>query len=284
MFVYYCFIKPLSLLPLPVLHVLSRILYLVVYKTFGYRKDVVRKNLQNSFPNKTENEIREIEKNFYKHLMDIMLESIKNFSVSNRAIKKRVVIKNPEVIQEQINRGKNVIATCGHYNNWETGALSVPFYIQGGVYAIYKPLKNKFINKKTKASRSKTGITFIDNKEVKSTFKKNRKKGCVIFFLTDQSPSNPKKAYWTNFLNQRTAVLFGAEKYALEYNCVVAYTEITKIKRGYYEGQFKIIEENPHQTNHGEITENHTRHLEETIIKEPAYWLWSHKRWKHTEK
>ena len=103
----------------------------------------------------------------------------------------------------------------------------------------------------------------------------------AIIFGSDQSPSNPNNAYWMNFLNQETGVLFGAEKYAKEYNYPVVYVRVFKVKRGFYEVEYELIEENPKQTSYGQITESFTKMIEKDILLNPQYWLWSHRRWKH---
>ena len=131
-----------------------------------------------------------------------------------------------------------------------------------------------------KESRSRFGITLLSTRNAKAFFKTGPETPSMMIFGSDQAPSSSTNAYWTRFLNQDTAVLYGLEKYAKQLNYPVIYAEIRKVKRGCYEFSFKLIEENPATTAYGEISERHVRMLEKQILEQPEYWLWTHKRWK----
>jgi KDO2-lipid IV(A) lauroyltransferase len=280
-FSFYFILKPLSLLPLPVLYLISDFLYLLIYHIVGYRKKVVFTNLYNSFPQKNTEEITEIATKFYKHFCDVMIESIKIFSISVQELGKRIKIRNPELANRFYYQGKSILVVGGHYNNWELYAVSCNTHTKLKFSGIYTPLSNKFFNKKMIESRSKFGTVLVPKKDVKKYFEQNKDKLTATVFGADQSPSaTKKKTYWTRFLNQDTAVMFGSEKYAKEYNYPVLFIKIDKIKRGYYEGNFEIITEGPQSMAYGEITEKHTKALEEQILEKPEFWLWTHKRWK----
>lgn len=267
-------------MPLWALHIFSSFIFFMLYRVFGYRKDVVKKNITNSFPEYSEEQVNDVTKKFFKHLCDLIVESIKIFSISNKKAQKRVKTTNPELLEKYYNEKRDIVLTGAHYNNWEMFAVTVNNQIKHKPYGIYFPLKNEFINKKMKESRSKFGLNMITAKEVKPTFEKKEEPKLVIF-ATDQSPSNTKKAYWMEFLNQDTGVLFGAEKYAKDYNCVVATAKMIKVKRGYYELTYSILHDEVADLKYGQITESHTRFNEKIIKSQPEFWLWSHKRWKH---
>ncbi|MGB1242309.1 MAG: lysophospholipid acyltransferase family protein [Chitinophagales bacterium] len=277
---FYLIIKPLSLLPIGVLLRISDFMYLILYYVVGYRKKVVFANLQNSFPNKSLKEIKIIQKQFYQHLCDLVVESIRIFSISKEEIIKRCKVVNPEIFDEYYQRGQSILVTAGHYNNWEMMAVGCNPQIPHQMMGIYSSLSNPFFDKKMKDSRAKFGIDLVAKKEVKAYFADNASRPTASFFGTDQSPPSGKRAHWMEFLNQDTAVLFGTEKYAKEYNCPVLFGYIKKVKRGYYEMEYVTVEDEPLQTAKGEITEKHTRLLEEEIKNLPQYWLWTHKRWK----
>ena len=78
------------------------------------------------------------------------------------------------------------------------------------------------------------------------------------------------------FLNQETGIQFGTEKFAKEFNAVVIFTNIYKVKRGYYELQYDVITEQPNEEAVGFISKTHTKMLENVIQQQPEYWLWSH--------
>ena len=102
----------------------------------------------------------------------------------------------------------------------------------------------------------------------------------MYIFITDQTPSNADTSYWAKFLNQETAIYRGTEKMAKLTGHPVVYGDIQRVKRGYYSIKIKLLTENPNQTKEGEITELHTRVLEDSIIRHPDNWLWTHRRWK----
>ena len=278
---YYLVIIPVSLLPFPILYGLSDFLFVMLYYVIGYRKEVVLKNIKNSFPEKSEKEQIEIQRKFYHHLCDLVVESLKAFTISEKQVLKRVTCKNPEMINAYYDRGQSVIVAGGHYNNWEIFAVAVDKIIKHKTIGIYKPLTNKYFDEKMRTTRSKYGLLMIPTNKVKQYLDELKDTPTATIFGFDQSPSNPYRAYWTKFLNQDTAVLFGTEKLAKEYNYPVLYGRINKEKRGYYSFEFFKTTDTPRETAHGEITEKITQALEKDIRTIPQYWLWSHKRWKH---
>lgn len=278
---YYLVIIPISLLPFPVLYALSDFLFLLFYHIMGYRKKIVLGNIQRSFPELSKSEQLKICKNFYKHFCDLILESLKTFTISEAEVLKRVTCKNPELINKYYEQNRSVIIAGGHYNNWEIFAVAINGLIKHKAIGIYKPLSNVYFDEKMRKTRSKYGLYMISTKIVKQVFEEEISHLTATIFAIDQSPSNPKSAHWMKFLNQDTAVLFGTEKYAKEYNYPVVYGRINKEKRGYYSFEFFDVTDNPKELPHGEITEKITLLLEKDIKAIPQYWLWSHRRWKH---
>jgi len=277
---YYIFLIPISLLPYPVLYLISDFLFFIFYRIVGYRKEVVFTNLKNSFPSKSDKELKVIMRDFYKHFCDLILEGIKGFTISEKQLRKRLVVLNPEFSNQYSDRGKSIIFVGGHYNNWEMCAQAFAMYSNHKCIGIYKPLSSKFFNQKISESRSKYGMHLISMKQTKKSFEEGGKAKAIVFG-SDQNPANPKRAYWMEFLNQDTAVLFGVERYAKEYDWPVVYVNISKVKRGHYEVEYSLITNKPIEEPHGKITEDFTKRLEQDIINEPQYWLWTHKRWKH---
>jgi len=279
-FFYYLLILPLSLLPYPLLYLLSDIFFLIMYRVIGYRKEVVFANLRNSFPNKSNQELKKIMSDFYRHLCDIIMESVKGFTISEKQLRKRLIIKNPEFSNYFADKGQSIIFVGGHYNNWEICAQAFALYSKHKCIGIYKPLSNAFINDQIYTSRSKYGMHLISMKQTKKSFEDGDEPKAIVFG-SDQNPANPKRAHWVQFLNQDTGVLFGVERYAKEYDWPVVFVSISKVKRGHYEVEYSLITDSPTEQPHGKITEDFTKRLEQDIINQPQYWLWSHKRWKH---
>lgn len=277
---YYVVILPISLLPYPLLYAFSDFLYLGMYYVVGYRKKVVLRNIQKSFPQLTKAEHVALSKKFYRHFCDIIVESLKIFTISEAEVKSRMKILNPEFIDAYYEKGKHMILAGGHYNNWELFAVAIAAPLKHETYAIYQPLKNKFFDAKMRETRGKYGLKLISTKEVKPFFEQKKEKPTITIFAIDQSPGRKSSAYTMQFLNQETQVLFGTEKYSKEYDCPVVFSRINKLKRGYYSFEFIEVIENPRDKKHGEITEHITRLLEKDINAQPEFWLWSHKRWK----
>ncbi len=277
---YYLLIKPLSLLPLGALHLLSDILYLLIFHVIKYRKKVVIENIRNSFPEKSEQEVLTIAKQFYRHFMDLIVEAIKVFSITEEEVIRRFRLTNPEVVDQYYDQGRSIIFVAGHYNNWEHAAIACNAQLKHQTAGIYAPLKNQFFNNLIRQSREQFGLELIPKQVVRKTFNENKDRLMAVMFGADQSPSSSKKAYWTTFLNQDTAVMFGTEKYAKDYDQPVIFGAVRKIKRGYYEATFTVLEDEPTQSPHGHISELHTRAIENMILENPQYWLWTHRRWK----
>jgi Kdo2-lipid IVA lauroyltransferase/acyltransferase len=278
---YYLFIKPLSLLPYSVLYFISDGLYYLFFYLIKYRKKVVVTNLTLSFPNKSKAEIHDLSKKFYRHFMDLVVESIKCFSITENQINARFKTRSAAAINRFFDEGKSIIVVGGHYNNWEMYAMMMDRDIKQKTFALYTPLTNKYFDKKMRTSRSKYGLNMISIKLASEFLKNSLTVPSAFVFGSDQSPSNPNKCYWTQFLNQETGVHFGVEKYAKEFNIPVFYGSIQKIKRGFYEVNYQLVTDNPNACKYGEITERHVRLLEKDIVTAPQYWLWSHRRWKH---
>jgi KDO2-lipid IV(A) lauroyltransferase len=277
---YYIFVFPISLLPLGVLYRFSDIFYLLLISVIPYRRKIIETNLRNSFPNKSETEIKQLKRKFYRHFSDIIVEGVKNISITKNQLNKRFKLKNPEVIDELYRKNKSVILVSGHYNNWEWLITSLSFQIKQKAIGIGMPMSNKFWDEKINQKRERFGLKVLHAKNYKSFLENHEYKNFAILNLSDQSPGNSFKSYWMTFLNQPTAVLYGTEKMAIEFNYAVVFFKIQKLRRGYYELIFETISEEPRLTEWGFITEQHTRKLENLIIQDPQFWIWSHKRWK----
>lgn len=278
---YYLVIMPISLLPFPLLYGFSNFLYVMIYHVTGYRKKVVMQNIRNSFPERSEQEHQEICKKFYRHFCDLVVESLKAFTISKNEVAKRVICNDPSEINKYFDLKRSVIISGGHYNNWEIFAVAVDELIKHHTVGLYTPLSNKYFDGKMRSTRGRYGLEMISTKDVKRFFEANKNKLIATIFGSDQSPSNPNNAHWITFLNQDTGVLFGTEKYAKEYDMPVFYGRLNKVKRGYYTLDFVLITDTPRETTTGEITEKVARLLEKDIQHLPQYWLWTHRRWKH---
>jgi KDO2-lipid IV(A) lauroyltransferase len=278
------FLGVLSLLPLSVLYILADGAYLLLYFVFGYRRKVVRENLLNAFPDKTLEEIVVIEKRFYRYLASLVFEIIKMSSISKQEIERRFVFKNKAQVQAYLDRGESVLICSAHYGNWEWGTLGIGINFSADHYPIYKPLTNRIFDTWFKKVRSKFGNKLIAMRQTMRALQASRGKPSMFSFGNDQAPSKDESHYWTNFMHQPSSVQLGIEKIAKRTNQPIFYFKINLLKRGFYEVDCVPLCLNPAETAEFEITELHTRFLEEIIREKPEYWLWSHKRWKYKPK
>lgn len=253
----------------------------VLYHVVGYRKAVVRSNLKKAFPEKSEKELKQIEKKSYKNLADIFVEGVKGFSMSKHSIMQRHVFLNPEIVEKYYAQSRGVIIAAGHVGNWEWGAFSATYYTNNIIVGLYKPLSNKYIDGYTIKSRAKAGTILASILKTRFYFKKYAKKPSIFLMAADQSPSNTKKAIWANFFGIETAFLHGPEYYAKKHNLPVLFLNMYRVKRGKYEYSLEPLSDNPTETAPGEITQKFAKKLEQLIREHPEAWLWSHKRWKH---
>lgn len=263
------------------IYFLSDITSFLLFRVVKYRKKVVYTNLRNSFPEKSEAEINKIAKKFYKHLTDLMLESIKGYSTPFEKLIKRYIPVNPEMIDKYFYEGRDTISASGHYGNWEWATQVVPTVIKHTTKGLYQPLRNKLIDNHLRKIRSQRKADFVPVRFTRRIFKDEERKPLTVVMLADQSPPNKKKAIWLEFLNQDTACIHGIEFYAKMFNLPVLYFDVKKIKRGVYEVTLDLITDTPRQTAEGEITRLYMKRLEKSIIEQPEYYLWSHRRWKH---
>ena len=275
---FYCVVYPLSLLPLWILYRVSDVLFLLFISIVPYRKKVVNSNIEKSFPDLNTKDRKVLVRGFYRHFSDLLMESIKNLSISKEELLRRIKVMNPEILKEIENHGKSVLFVSGHFNNWEWFITSQALFVPFESYGIGMPLSNGFWDKKLTERRQRFGLTVVNAKNYKEMFLKEKLVSVLV--LSDQAPADERKSYWLNFLHQPTPVLFGVEQMANEFDLSVVYFTMKKIKRGKYSVEFNILTKEPKSLPYGVLTEQHVKLLEEHIIEQPCNWLWSHNRWK----
>lgn len=277
---YYVLVIPLSLLPLPVLYLFTDFFFLLLITVVPYRRKVIDGNLKRSFPKLSDQKRNRIKRKFYRHFTNILAEGIKNLTISKSSLKKRFKVRNPEVMDQLASQNKNVLLVSGHYNNWEWLITSQALLFPFEAYGIGMPLSSKFWDKKVNARRSRFGMNVIHAGNYRKALAEKTDRPKAVLVLSDQSPGNSRKSFWTDFLNQNTAVLFGAEMMANELDYAVVYFTTHQTRRGHYEMELELITDQARTLSWGEITEKHVRLLEKEILEKPQHWLWSHKRWK----
>jgi KDO2-lipid IV(A) lauroyltransferase len=273
------FLLLLSYLPMWMLYGISNILYIVFYRLIKYRIKVVRANLRNSYPLKSEAELRATERNFYKYLADLVVESVKGFTIGKKELRKRITIDDVEIYDKLHDNGKSAIVVMGHNGNWEWVCRAAPLIMKNNIFVAYKPLSNPYFDRLMYNARTEFGVHQVPMAQIAKVILQQTEPFLLIL-AADQSPSDRKTSIWVDFLNQETAVLPGVEKLAIKFKLPVIFHEVNKTKRGFYKCKPKYIVEMDRAYAAGEITRLHSGFLEEKIHGQPEIWLWSHKRWK----
>ena len=280
----YNFLLPVAYLPLCVHYFFATLLWPVVYYVVRYRLKVVRNNLDRSFPEKSKKERRKIERQYYRHLCDLLVEGTYNLAAPLKKVKKHYHFVNAEILEPYYNQNRSIVLMSAHYNNWEFMITSLDSRISHHAIGVGKPLDNKGFGYFITNRRARYGTEIVDQTNVREVmaYYDLWQVPVAYMMLSDQSPSNPHKSYWTQFLGQDTAFLFGAEHFARKYNMPVFIYEVTKERRGMYNVSFKLVTDSPNELKEGAITETYAQRLEAQIRQNPQYWLWSHRRWKLT--
>ncbi len=280
---YYLLFGPLfllSLLPLRILYLLSELLNIFLFKFVRYRNNVIHGNLSRSFPNKSAEEIKGLQKSFQRYFCDLIFETLKTLSISPKQVSKLVKFKNLHLFEKYYSKGQSIIIVLGHHGNWELiGAAFAPLPYHN-LYIIYHPLNNRTVERLIYHMRTRLGNKLYTMKGTMRGMLANRHETTATAFIADQTPS-PDRAYWTTFLNQDTPVFMGTEKIAQKLNYPIIYMSIRRPKRGHYIVTARELTDAPRQIPEYQISATHTQWLEEDIRSQPEIWLWSHRRWKH---
>lgn len=275
----------LSLLPLRVHYVISDGMYLMLYRLLGYRRKVVRVNLRNAFPEKSEEELQRIERGFYHFFCDYLAESVKLMTISRENLRRRMVFKGTDIVDEVIEDGQSCAVFLGHLCNWEW-VTSLPLWVTPKAQCgqIYHPIENHTFDRLFLRLRQRLGAVCIPMKDTLREIISYRRKNqpVVIGYIADQKPHWVNIHHWLDFLHHDTPVLTGTERIVKKVNHAVFFLDVRRVRRGYYEATFKLITREPHKMPDYEITDAYFQLLEDSIRRAPEFWLWSHDRWKRT--
>ncbi len=274
----------LASLPMGALYLLVSPVRFVLHRVMGYRKKVIRKNLINSFPEKSPSEIKKIEKGFYHHLCDCIVEAIKLRHISDKELAERMVITNPEMVENSLAAGVPVVLMLGHIGNWEwVPELTMSVKTRTPFGEIYRKMHDQYWGEIIHNLRDRwDNVTQIPQDDaVKTIFRWNRDGAWIVGFLADQRPNGKNLNHWMTFLNQDTPVAVGAEQIGKHTKAKFIYADVERKSRGHYTLTYKEIIPDPNSTSPYPVMEEYLKMLETTIKRNPSIWLWSHNRWKY---
>ena len=277
-------LKCIALLPMRVLYTISDLGYLLIYYLVGYRRKVVRRNLTEAFPEKTPKEIKKIEKEFYHFMADIIVETVNLLHISDAELQKRVAILNPETVTESVKAGRCAVLMMAHYGNWEwVQEISRCFDDDDSFKtSIYHPLNSTLWNDIYMRLRGRWNVTLIPQKEAAKKLLNRDNQPWICGFIADGRPHTRIRTgdNKTPFLNHNTSFIVGPEIIGKKVGADVFFLEMERVKRGYYAITFHPLipqaDSQPYP-----YTRAFWQEFEKVVNKKPAYWLWSHKRWKY---
>jgi len=269
------------------LHALSTVVSVFLYHIIRYRRKVVHENIKASFPHLTPRKRWMIERRFYTHFCDLIVESVKYFSISKSNIRRRMRFKGVELLEESFRKGRSCGVFLGHYGNWEW-ISSMPLWIDPKLCLctqLYHQLENYVTDQLILYTRRRFGGVNIEvNQSVRDIIKyRNEGTPVLVGFIADQAPYWDNIYYWSDFLHHETPWFTGAERIMQKLDMDVYYLDVRRIRRGYYVAEYKRITTDPKSTGQFWLTDQYAKMLEHTIMRGPSYWLWSHRRWKRTK-
>jgi len=276
------FFYVIAMLPFNCIYVISDALYYMAYYVIRYRRQIVADNLAQTFPKKSLLFYKKLEKAFYHHLCDLLLEHLKSLLITPQALNKRCKFSNPDLLQTAYKNGQHIILLSGHQGNWEWVASTLALQKWHTIYAIYKRLKNPHFNNLIARIRQRFGRKILlDRGAFKYMCRYPTHSPIATAILADQMPNSIQNAYMITFLGQPTYVNDELAKVIHRLNFPVFFIDVKKEKRGHYVLEAKLLFEQPQLVTPRCITESYMNHIENAIDQQPATWLWSHRRWKN---
>lgn len=274
-------IRVMAWLPLPLLYFKADALYLLLYYVFRLERKLVSDNLQHAFPDMPQQERKRIAAKSYRNALHVLFETIHAQRISETALRRRVQFDNPELLDALLDRHGKVLAVAAHQGNWEWLEMASSLCMSAPLATLYKPLNHPGIEAMLNQTRERFGGRMIAAQRALSGLVRFTRERSIVAVLADQGPQPHEEKFWARFLNQDTAFYPGIEKLARRLEMPVLFTQVTRVKRGYYRVRFELLEETPWSIPEGELMERYIRAVEQQVLEHPEDWLWVYKRWKY---
>ena len=262
------------------LYAFSGFLYFLAYYVVRHRQHVIREQLAKVFPALSQAERTQIHKRFLKNFCDVMMEVLKSASLSAAQMSAHIHILNLPVARSFLDAGQSVMFVTSHLGNWEWLLQGVTLQLGYPVDAAYKPLHDAWAERLMLMNRSRFGARLVPAKELLADFLRRRGVVRAVAMNADQTPVSTDKRYWTQFLGQDTAFYMGAEQIARATRLPIMYLVMRRVRHGYYEVELQPLWDGREPIPPNGITERYARACEIDVLKHPADWLWSYRRWR----
>jgi KDO2-lipid IV(A) lauroyltransferase len=273
-------IKALSRMPLWALHAFATFLYLVAYYLVRHRREVIREQLGKVFPDVDESARERIHRQFLRNFCDVVVEIIKSLSLTAEEMRARVRVVNIETATEHLAAGQSLLFVTSHLGNWEWLLHGMTLQLGYPVDAAYKPLNDPWAERLGLAIRSRFGARLVPAKQLLIDHLRRHTIVRALAINADQAPASAEKRHWSRFLGQDTAFYIGAEQIARAARLPIIYAVMRRVSRGYYEVELTRLWDGREAAGMGELTERYARACEIDVLKCPADWLWSYRRWR----
>ena len=274
-------VRIMAWLPLPALYFIADILYLLLYYVFRLERKLATDNLQRAFPDKPEQQRRQIAATSYRNALHVLFETIHAQHMSETELRRRVQFDNPELLDQLLDRHGKVLAVAAHQGNWEWLEMASSLCMSAPLATLYKPLNHPGIERMLNQTRERFGGQMISAQRALPRLVRFTRERSIVAVLADQGPQPHEEKHWATFLNQDTAFYPGIEKLARLLEMPLVFTHVTRIKRGYYRVRFERLGEPPWSAAKGELMESYIRAVEQQVTDHPEDWLWVYKRWKY---
>jgi KDO2-lipid IV(A) lauroyltransferase len=267
-------------LPFPLIYIGADILYLFLRFVLRYRRETVRRNLTESFPERGHKEIATLEKAFYRNLADVVLESFKGHAMTEAQIRLRVALVNPQLLDDRVKDKQSIMILGAHQANWEWLVLGLGCQLPMPLDAVYRPLHNKAAEQFVLETRSHFGARPVAAADTMQSIVRRRRELRALGIIADQAPRMSDEHYWTTFLGRESAFFLGPDRIAKLTKYPVYFADLKRVRRGFYEIELHLLAEAPYKKEGQDIMDKYLAFVERQILEHPSEWLWSHRRWK----
>lgn len=259
----------------------------ILHRVAHYRYDVIIKQLHDSFPEKSDEEIDDICRRYYDHLAEMIVGTLSLAAMNDKSRRKATELNLTEEFEQMI-EGRNVVVLTSHFGFWEIALNLYLFIPKHHVVVAYRPLKSRIMERLYRRLRNYERVDVVPSNNFMRHYVANRNgidgKNLAVGLISDQNCPPTKGCCWHSFLNHDSIFFDGGEQLARKFGLPVYYLELERIEAGRYRHNYTLLYDGVEEVKPHEITERYVRNLERTIVAKPEHWMWSHKRWKNRPK
>lgn len=253
---------------------------IVSYYIVHFRRSHVIDMITQSFPEKSQKEIKIITRNTYKNFARTVVEIIFFPIMSDEEIKKLLVCTNEHLVEKAYSKGRGTIFMSAHLGNWELTALAYSKIYPMSVVVANQ--SNVLVDKMMDNVRTNQGFSTISRdgmafRDVMKALKRNE----IVAFLADQD-AGPQGVF-IPFFGRLTSTPKGAALFALRAKCPIIIALGIRQKNGIMKVEFTEVPIPNSGDSNKDIEIINTfylKKLEDIVRHYPEQWFWFHRKWK----